>query len=259
MVLLVCSLLVAVWIASIAPAHAADPQFPQLTGRVVDDAGLLSSEDIAQITAGLEALEAKSSDQLVIVTLKSLQGFEIEEFGYKLGRHWGIGQKNKDNGVLLIIAPNERKVRIEVGRRLESLLTDAISRIIIENGILPRFRDRDFPGGIKTGVSDIIAVLTGNAEDLKMRSKPQAPGQNDVTENIFAIIFIIIWCIILFTIVWHIIQSIRHGTTSASKKKGSSGWNWGSGGSSGGGWSSGGGGFSGGGGGFGGGGSSGGW
>jgi len=264
-ILIVCSVLAATWIIASAPVRAAEPQFPQLTGRVVDNANLLSDADKARITSDLEALEAKSSDQLVVVTLPSLQGFEIEEFGYKLGRHWGIGQKDKDNGALLIVAPKERKVRIEVGRRLEPLLTDAVTRIIIENGILPRFRSRDFAGGIKAGVSDIIAVLTGDAEEMKLQARARGPGPNEVKENIFAIIFIIIWCIVFFTIAWHIIRSIRHGatststSTSTSKKDGSSGWDWGSGGSSGGGWSSGGGGFSGGGGGFGGGGSSGGW
>lgn len=250
-VLLVCAVLAAAWVIASTPARAADPDFPQLTGRVVDDADLLSDADKAQITADLAALEARSTDQLVVVTLPSLQGFEIEEFGYKLGRHWGVGQKNKDNGVLLIVAPIERKVRVEVGRRLEPLLTDALAKLIIENGILPRFRSGDYPGGIKAGVSDIIAVLTGDAEQVKAR----AMTRDSVKEDIFAILFVIIWCIIFFTILWHIIRS----ASSTARKKGSSGWTWGSGGSSGGGWSSGGGGFSGGGGGFGGGGSSGGW
>jgi uncharacterized protein len=257
-VLLVCFVLSAALMLARAPVRAADPEFPQLTGRVVDNAGLLNTEDIARITADLEALETKSTDQLVVVTLKSLQGFEIEEFGYKLGRHWGIGQKNKDNGVLLIVAPNERKVRIEVGRRLEPLLTDAISRIIIENGILPRFRDRDFPGGIKAGVSDIIAVLTGNAEDVKMRSMAK-PRQDGFEDKIIAIVILLIWTLIIFAVVWSIVRAMRPGASSSSGKSGPGGWSSGSGGSSGGGWSSGGGGFSGGGGGFGGGGSSGGW
>ncbi len=237
-------------------AVSAEPKFPELTGRVVDNAGLLSAAEQAQIISDLEALEAESTDQLVVVTLPSLQGYEIEDFGYQLGRHWGIGQKNKDNGVLLIVAPNERKVRIEVGRGLEPLLTDALTRLIIENGILPRFRTKDFSGGIAAGVSDIIAVLRGDAEELKARALE--PHQE---MDFFEKLFIIIWFIILFIIILSIIQSIRHGNsaTGSGKKKGSSDWTWGSGGSSGGGWSSGGGGFSGGGGGFGGGGSSGGW
>jgi len=245
------------WTLAAQTAFAADPVFPQLTGRVVDGANLLTAADEAGMTADLEALEAKSSNQLVVVTLPSLQGFEIEEFGYRLGRHWGIGQKNKDNGVLLIVAPKERKVRIEVGRGLEPLLTDALTKLIIENGILPRFRSGDFPAGIKAGVSDIIAVLNGDAAELKARART---AHNDQDE-LFAIIFMIIWFIIFFAIMWSVIQSIRHGAKSSASggKKDTGGWTWGSGGSSGGGWSSGGGGFSGGGGGFGGGGSSGGW
>ncbi len=92
----------------------------------------------------------------MVVTLKSLQGTSIEDFGDQLGRHWQIGQKDKNNGVLLIVAPNERKVRIEVGYGLEGTLTDAVSRLIIENAILPRFRADDFAGGITRGVDDII-------------------------------------------------------------------------------------------------------
>jgi uncharacterized protein len=119
------------------PALSAEPTFPQLTGRVVDEAGLLSGADKAQLESDLKALEDRSSDQIVVVTVPSLQGYPIEDYGYRLGRHWGIGTAKLSNGVLLIVAPNERKVRIEVGRGLEPILTDALSKIIIENGILP--------------------------------------------------------------------------------------------------------------------------
>ncbi len=248
------SLLLALLVlAALAPARAADPEFPELTGRVVDAATLLSAEDIARITADLEALETTTTDQLVLVTLPSLQGFPIEEFGYKLGRHWGIGQADKDNGVLLLIAPNERKVRIEVGRGLEGDLPDAIAKIIIENAILPRFRAGDFPGGIKAGVRDIAAVLTGDAEAVKLRARKGGGGDID---DWVTILIGIIWVIIFIAVMWSIIRSIRHGVKPGKGKK-SSGWVFGPGSSSGG-WS-GGGGFSGGGGGFGGGGASGGW
>ncbi len=96
--------------------------FPSLTGRVVDEAGLLDAAKRAEIEAKLAALEAKTTDQFVVVTLRSLQGRTIEEYGYRLGRSWAIGQKDKNNGVLLIVAPNERKVRIEVGYGLEGTL-----------------------------------------------------------------------------------------------------------------------------------------
>ena len=100
------------------PANA-EPTFPALTGRVVDDANLLDPADEQALTADLKALEDKSSDQVVVVTVPSLQGYAIEDYGYQLGRHWGIGTKQLSNGVLLIVAPNERKVRIEVGRGIE--------------------------------------------------------------------------------------------------------------------------------------------
>jgi len=237
----------------------ADPQFPALTGRVVDNANLLSDAEERELATSLEALEAKSTDQVVVVTLPSLQGYEIEEFGYRLGRHWGIGQKDKDNGVLLIVAPNERKVRIEVGRGLEPILTDALTRLIIENAILPQFRRGDFPAGIRAGAQDIVKVLTGDAEELKTRARSYS-RQSEFDRWVGLIIFAI-WLIIFIAVLWSVIQSIRHGNsaTRSGKRRNDSGWTWGGGSSSGGGWSSGGGGFSGGGGGFGGGGSSGGW
>ena len=196
----------------------------------------------------------------MVVTLPSLQGYPIEEFGYKLGRHWGIGQEGKDNGVLLIVAPRERRMRIEVGRGLEPLLTDALTKLIIENGMKPRFKQGDFAGGIRAGVRDIIAVLTGDGEELNLRAR-QSPV---ATDRIVTFFIVAVWLAIFALVLWSIIRSAQQNTKgpkARGSKKGrdSGGWTWGSGGSSGGGWSSGGGGFSGGGGSFGGGGSSGGW
>ena len=150
--------------ASIAQTTAVSSlTFPPLTGRVVDEAGLLSPADRASLTMSLADLEAKTTDQLVVVTLKSLQGTTIEDYGYQLGRHWGIGQKDKDSGALLIVAPIERKVRIEVGYGLEGTLTDAATKLIIENAILPAFRTGNFAGGIKSGTNLIIQLLRGDA------------------------------------------------------------------------------------------------
>jgi uncharacterized protein len=136
---------------------------------------LLSASDEAALERELAALERKSSDQLVIYTARSLQGYEIEDYGYRLGRAWGIGQKGKDNGVILIVAPRERKVRIEVGRGLEPQLTDAMSKLIVENAILPAFRRGDFAAGIKAGVRDIRDVLLGDAEAVRLRARRAAP------------------------------------------------------------------------------------
>ncbi len=157
--------------------------FPALTGRVVDQAGLLSAGDLAGLNASLAALEAKNGDQLVVVTLKSLQGTTIEDYGYQLGRNWGIGQKGRNNGALLIVAPAERKVRIEVGYGLEGTLTDAATRLIIENAILPHFRTGDFAGGIVSGAAEIIRALGGDPGDGQPASG-WAPGPRAAAQDV---------------------------------------------------------------------------
>jgi uncharacterized protein len=241
------------------PAFAAEPSFPELTGRIVDKAGLLSAADIDELEADLRALEDKSSDQVVVVTVPSLEGYPIEEYGYKLGRHWGIGTAKLHNGVLLIVAPNERKVRIEVGRGLEPILTDALSKIIIENGILPNFRAGNVPEGIKAGVRDITLALTGDAAELEERAKARPDADNPAIDWIM----VIFWTLIILYFIWVMWKSSRQpgigGRRSGPVFIPGPGWE---GGGSAGGWSSGGGGgggFSGGGGSFGGGGASGGW
>ncbi len=249
----------------------AAPEFPKLSGQIVDEAGLLTAGDRAQITHDLEALEKKSTDQLVVATVNSLQKFSIEEYGYQLGRHWGIGQEGKDNGVILLIAPNERKVRIEVGRGLEGVMTDALSRLIIENAILPRFRRDDYPGGIKAGVRDIRDVLLGDAEAVKERAR--GGGRLDREAEREEMMTLFIWLAIVVFIIWQSSRQARRGPrdsrNASNRRRGrhrkgrrDDGWvviPGGSGGSGnwGGGWS--GGGFGGGGGGFGGGGASGSW
>jgi uncharacterized protein len=181
------------------PALALD--FPALSGRVVDDAGILDEGTRAALTQKLAEFEAKTTDQFVVVTLKSLQGTSIEDFGVVLGRHWQIGQQDKNNGVLLIVAPNERRVRIEVGYGLEGALTDAVSRLIIENGITPRFRAGDFAGGITRGVDDIISVLSGDAEEWQARAarRPDTVSPTDSTRN--DSIWPVIWVVLVVMVV----------------------------------------------------------
>ena len=183
----------------VLPALALD--FPALNGRVVDDAGILDEEARAALTQKLAEFEAKTTDQFVVVTLKSLQGTSIEDFGVELGRHWQIGQRDKNNGVLLIVAPNERRVRIEVGYGLEGALTDAVSRLIIENGIAPRFRAGDFAGGVTRGVDDIVSVLSGDAEEWKARAarRPDTVSPTDSTRN--DSIWPVIWVVLVVMVV----------------------------------------------------------
>jgi uncharacterized protein len=161
-----CALLILLFLIFASSAHATEPKFPALTGRVVDDAGVLDASTKSQLTDMLAAHERATGEQVVVVTLASLQGFSIEDFGYQLGRDWGIGQKGANNGVLLIVAPNEHKVRIEVGYGLEGTLTDATSRTIIESDILPSFKRDDFNAGVLAGTSSILKVLSGSGAPM---------------------------------------------------------------------------------------------
>ena len=180
----------------------AAPAYPELAGRVTDTAGLLKPEDKAAIEAELQSLEATSTDQVAVVTVKSLDGYAIEDYGIGLARKWAIGQKDKDNGIVLIVAPNERKVRIEVGRRLEPMMTDTMSELIIQNAILSKFRRGDFSGGIRDGVRDIKAVLLGDAEEVKQRAKVgRTPDDNS------ALVHLLIFALIVGFIFWKMRQA----------------------------------------------------
>ncbi len=158
----ICLAALALIAVLVSTLPAAAQTFPQLTGRVVDEAGILDPPVRAALDVQLGELEARTTDQLVVVTVRSLQGRTIEDYGVRLGRQWQIGRKDKNNGVVLIVAPKERKVRIEVGYGLEGVLTDAQTKLIIENTIIPRFRANDFPGGITGGVDDIVRLLDGD-------------------------------------------------------------------------------------------------
>ncbi|MEA3065516.1 MAG: uncharacterized protein QOJ27_1968, partial [Sphingomonadales bacterium] len=151
-----------------APAAAQD--FPALTGRVVDAANIIPDADEAALTLKLEAVERASSRQLVVATVPSLGGYPIEDYGYQLGRKWGIGEKGANNGIILLVAPNDRKVRIEVGYGLEPIMTDALSGQIISEQILPRFKDKDYPGGINAGADAIVAQLQAPPEQAEQKA-----------------------------------------------------------------------------------------
>jgi uncharacterized protein len=235
-----------------SPGLAAEPKFPPLTGRVVDDAGVLSDATKNDLTDMLAAHESATGEQVVVVTLDSLQGYTIEDYGYQLGRYWGIGQKGKNTGALLIVAPKEHKVRIEVGYGLEGTLTDATSRTIIENDILPSFKRGDFNAGVIAGTTSILKALGGNPPEMREpATSTVSVGEKDKSP-IFVLWYFSFWALFLLWagLTGRIHRGVRHGWNSGG---GSSG-DFSSGGES-----SGGGGFSGGGGSFGGGGASGSW
>ena len=192
-------LAVALVLTASAPARA-DPTFPKLTGQVVDEMGLLRPEDRAAILTELKALEGKSSDQVVVAVVRSLQGYPIEDYGYRLGRAWGIGQSTTNNGVILLVAPTERRVRIEVGRGLEPQLTDALSRTIIENAITPAFKRGDYAAGIRAGVKDITDVLLGDAEEVRKRIAQRPVKAPDV--DYVSLAFLALWIGMFLFIMW---------------------------------------------------------
>jgi uncharacterized protein len=275
-----------------ALAHAA-PQFPTLTGRVVDDAGVLSEPTRRALESTLAKHEADTSNQVVVVTIKDLQGYDIADYGYQLGRHWGIGQAGRDNGALLIVAPKERKVRIEVGYGLEGTLTDAIAHNIVQTIILPKFRQHDFDGGVRAGVEAMLAAIAGTYKPLPQKRAGKHGGGDFVPFVILAILLgqffhgifrsplvsggvlgtvtgALVWLVmgsVAFAVLAALLVFLFHlffmgggggGSGRGPWGGGYYGGTYGGGGFSGGGFG-GGGGFSGGGGGFGGGGASGGW
>jgi uncharacterized protein len=158
-----------------SPTLAAEPKFPPLTGRVVDNAGVLSASTQSELTDMLAAHERATGEQVVVVTLPSLQGYTIEDYGYQLGRYWGIGQKGKNTGAILIVAPREHEVRIEVGYGLEGTLTDAICSTIIQNDILPSFRRGDFNAGVLAGATSILQALGGNTPEVSVPNTSGVP------------------------------------------------------------------------------------
>jgi uncharacterized protein len=247
-----------------AGAALAAPKFPALSGRVVDDAHILPAAEVQALDGKLETLEQQTGRQLVVVTLPSLQGYEIEDFGYQLGRAWGIGEAKANTGVLLIVAPNERKVRIEVGYGLEPILTDALSSTILQTQVLPRFRAGDMPGGVEAGADAIITQLQLPPDQARAKAAQAAVKPKAHRGSGFPVFLILVVLAFVFfgrggrgrgggggVLPWLLLGAM------SSRGGRYDGWGGGGGG---GGWSGGGGGgFSGGGGSFGGGGSSGGW
>jgi uncharacterized protein len=136
---------------------------PYLTGRVTDNAQILSLETRQSLTDILREHENRTTNQIAVLTVTTLDGENIEEYAAEVFEAWGLGQKDKDNGILIVIAPNDRHMRIEVGYGLEPALTDGTAGQIIRTIITPRFKDGDYDGGITNGVLAVITVLEGGA------------------------------------------------------------------------------------------------
>lgn len=173
--LVLCCCLTGATFSSAILAIALD--VPPLTGRVVDRAHVLPTATVESLTARLAAHEAQSSNQAAVLIIPSLEGDSLAEFSHRVATTWKLGQKDRDNGVLLLVTIGERKVRIEVGYGLEGVLTDARSAQIIRNEIVPRFRAGDMPGGVTEGVNAILMTIEGTYQASE-RPIPQA--ENDI-------------------------------------------------------------------------------
>jgi uncharacterized protein len=276
----VARFLVVLWLALVALATPAGADnFPKLTGRVVDEAQLLRPEQLQDITRKSEELERQSGAQLVVVTVNSLGGQPIQDYSYQLGRHWGIGEEQRDNGVLLVVAPKERKVWIATGYGARVRLTDAVSSIIYRNSIVPHFKNGDYAGGITEGVDQIVKVMRLRPEEAQREASHadrQEGARRVASPGVLPVIF---WMIVILFVIGSLGRRAR-GRRYRSPGSGISPWivvwglnelsrgsrggGLGGGGFGGGGWGGeggfgGGGGFSGGGGSFGGGGAGGSW
>ncbi|MBO9714207.1 YgcG family protein [Sphingomonas sp.] len=274
-------LLLALLLATLGLAGPVQAQsFPPLSGRVVDAANLLDAGQKAQLTQLSEDVEKASGRQFVVATIPDLQDYPIEDYGYRLGRAWKIGQGEANNGIILIVAPKERKVRIEVGYGLEPIMTDALSSQIIQTVILPKFRDGDMPGGIVAGAQAIAEQMKLPLEAAEARAKAKLDSRRSSGANRgnngAGLIVGIFWTVMVLVFVlggifgrrggrryrgggsglgqvllWTAIDAAMHSGSRGGSSWGGGGSDWGGGG--------GGGGFSGGGGSFGGGGASGSW
>jgi uncharacterized protein len=188
-------LLVGLWLAVLLAATPALAQdFPKLTGRVVDQADLLTPQQEADLTAKSEALEKSTGRQFVIATVKSLNDQDVADYSFQLGRHWKIGDEKRDDGVVMVVAPNERKVWIATGYGAEGFLPDILIGRIVRDTILPRFKAGDLPGGIAAGADEVVAQLSLSPEEARLRAEQAGKEQASAEKNInpIPVIFIII-------------------------------------------------------------------
>lgn len=180
---------------------------PPLRGRVNDLAKILSPDVAKRLDAALAAFEASDSTQVVVLTVPSLEGDTIEGFSIKTAQEWGIGQKGKDNGVLLVVSKGDREVRIEVGRGLEGVLTDALSGRIIDHVIVPEFKKGDFNAGVEQGAETIMAAVRGEYKG----EGGAGGGSSEMDDETSALLFGSVICLVIMSILRFLPGVVRAG------------------------------------------------
>ena len=245
--------------ALLVPAWAQAQTFPALTGPVVDAANVIPDDQEARIAQKLVALKAQSQHQLQVVTVASLEGYDIADYANRLFRAWQLGDKERNDGVMLLIAPNERKLRIEVGYGMEGTVTDGISFLVINKTIVPRFKAGDLPGGIEAGTDALIQQLSlPTAEAQKVAAEASASRNSASGVDPGAIIWLAIFFLFFVlpmirrarggrhyhssglgqVILWSVLEGMARGSRNSGGGWSSGGGGWGG---SGGGWGGGGG------------------
>jgi len=189
---------------------------PPLTGRVVDQTGTLSSDDIAALTQKIRDLQARKGSQIAVLIVPTTQPEEIEQYSIRVAEAWKIGRKKIDDGAILLVAKNDRKLRIEVGYGLEGALTDVTAKRIIDEIITPKFRSGDFAGGISDGVDRIISVIDG--EPLPAPPQPSSSSSSGLNPfaffnptNPFVIIAVIFFGHLMRSLLGRLIGSAAAG------------------------------------------------
>ena len=233
------------WLALVALAAPAGAQtFPKNNGSpVVDQAGILRPEQVIDLKSKAESLYAQSGRAFAIATVKSLEGYPVDDYAYRLGRYWKLGSAKGDDGVLLLVAPNERKVSIATGYGAGGYMTDAMSGIIIREAILPHFKQNppDYGGGIVAGADAIIKQMSLPADQASANAAKASKAQQSRRDDSPGILPVAFW----FMIILFVILSFARRAGGRLRRRGRRGWGgpiilWGPGWGSGSGWSGGG-------------------
>jgi uncharacterized protein len=242
-------------LALLVPSWAHAQSFPALTGPVVDAANVIPDDQEARIAQKVVALKTQSQRQLQVVTVSSLEGYDIADYANRLFRNWQLGDKERNDGVMLLVAPGERKLRIEVGYGMEPTVTDAISFLVINKVIVPKFKQGDMPGGIEAGTDALIKQMSLPAEEAQKAAAEASASRDSGVSIDPAMLFWLVIFVLFFVlpmirrvaggrhydrsgvgqvILWSVLEGMARGGSS------SGGSDWGGGGG-GGGWSGGGG------------------
>ena len=184
----------------LAVSHAVAASFPAPQGYVNDFAGILDADSRAKLSSLVSQVEKRTTAEIAVVTVQSLGGMSVEEYANRLFQKWGIGKKGKDNGLLVLICPNERKMRVEVGYGLEGVITDGLAGSVIRHDFTPAFKRGDYGEGTVEGVAQLARFVTGTESAYDwMQAHPEPKPEGHLLESIWTTLFLSIFVVIGLT------------------------------------------------------------